>query len=228
MNNISNNKNQSGFTLAEILIVITILAIMGMALLIGLNPLMQFFKGYDAVRKADLNKIKIAFEAFYADHGCYPGTNEGFSQKLKGGTYIITYTCGMTTLAPYLDKMPCDPTTKIPYVMSFPDRQDSCPGEYIVYANLSANDQGSRIPYCPKVTAAYSTNTRKIDVITGCSGAQVCYTHYGCINGACVMVSEDEEAPCGPNYCGADCEPEEGKQRCGNYDEFGRLTNECR
>ena len=50
--------NWQGFTLTELLVVISILTILGLLALININPSLSFSSGYDTVRKADLAKIK--------------------------------------------------------------------------------------------------------------------------------------------------------------------------
>jgi prepilin-type N-terminal cleavage/methylation domain-containing protein len=95
-----NKRNISAFTLIEILIVITILAI-----LITIGALLltnNINKGNDAKRKADLQRISVAFEEYYTDHNCYP-----LGDVLK--------TCGGNGLAPYLNNIPCDPIYNSPY-----------------------------------------------------------------------------------------------------------------
>lgn len=89
-----------GFTLTEIIIVITIIAIL---LVIGLLLLLNnITKANDAKRKADISKISMALESYYTDHECYPDLS-AISQ------------CGSDALKPYLDSVPCDPVYKYPY-----------------------------------------------------------------------------------------------------------------
>lgn len=89
-----------GWTLAELLIAVAIVALVTLAVLIGFRT--QIARGYDAKRKTDLDSIHKAFEEYYNDHGCYP---------LPG----ILDNCGSDALTPYLVKIPCDPVTKQPY-----------------------------------------------------------------------------------------------------------------
>jgi len=191
-----------GYTLVEILLVATILVVLGLALLFGINPLQQIFKGYDARRRADLNKIKVALESYYSDHECYPqfpleGTNP-------------TYTCGSDILNPYLEAMPCDPNTKKPYTIYLVPANSTCPQQYSVYAQVysffdkNAND----IVNCSDTIAVYSSGMSLGDINYGCSNIMPCKERYGCINGTCQKVSDNyESAPCSTAYC---------TNRCGN------------
>ncbi len=86
-----------GFTLVELLIVITIVVIMVIIAVAGLNPTAQVNKGKDATRKKDLRRISIAFEEYYNDHGCYPPQ-----------TLIDSLGCQSSSFY-QLNPWPCDP-----------------------------------------------------------------------------------------------------------------------
>jgi type II secretion system protein G len=93
---------KKGFTLMEILIVISILSILMMLVLANLKN--QISKAQDAQRKTDLQKIQKAIEEYSNDNQTYPANNTMISH------------CGKGDLAPYLLKIPCDPVMKTPYV----------------------------------------------------------------------------------------------------------------
>lgn len=194
-------KHSNGFTLAELLIVIAIVAVLALAALIGVDPMMQIFRGYDTRRKADLYKIKTAFEAYYADHDCYPRF------PLKDSKGNPSYACDSDFLKPYLDVVPCDPSTKTPYSIYIGTESATCPQKYAVYADLSntADPLGKRLPYCPNTIAQVAPNTTFTEAIKGCSGQQICNTLYGCRNGACVKLFVDDFPSCGPTDCYSDC-----------------------
>jgi prepilin-type N-terminal cleavage/methylation domain-containing protein len=194
---------QKGYTLAEILVVVAIIVVLGLALLVGINPMAQIFKAYDAHRKADLSKIKIALEAYYSDHDCYPVF------PLKDSKNRPSYVCDSNLLVPYLTSMPCDPNTRKPYTLYLTPTGSSCPQQFAVYAQIyaffdkSAND----ISYCPNMIDVHSTDMKNLDLVFGCSSRQVCPTIYGCKSGACVVVAEDDVPTCGPNFCDSACSP---------------------
>ena len=64
--------HQSGFTLVELLIVMTILVIFAVILIGIIKPNTLIGKANDSRRKSDLNKIRTAFEEFFNDKGRYP------------------------------------------------------------------------------------------------------------------------------------------------------------
>ncbi len=89
-----------GLTLIELLIVTTILAVLMISG--SMTYSLQHRRGLDARRKSDLAKLKIALEDYYNDKRCYPSA-------------VVMTHCGLTDLSPYLEKVPCDPATKLPY-----------------------------------------------------------------------------------------------------------------
>jgi len=115
---------QQGISLIELIIVITILLFL---IALGYWAVRgQMAKGRDAKRKDDLERIRVAFEDYFNDHGCYPDIS-------------ILQNCGGDDLAPYLKEIPCDPGTGEPYVgVAGPSSLDSsdCNNWYKVYARL--------------------------------------------------------------------------------------------
>lgn len=106
----------------EILVVVAILGVLFALLLMSLGA-GQMGRARDAERKDDLQSIKVAFEEYYNDNGCYPAAD-------------ILSTCGSSELSPYLSAIPCDPSTNMPYVyVPHPDNFNTCRG-YRVYAAL--------------------------------------------------------------------------------------------
>jgi len=93
-----------GFTLGELLVVVTIIAIL--AMIVMMNYQRQIARANDTKRKADLERLKNAFEDYYNDNFCYPDQESMNTQS----------NCGSAFLSPYIEKMPCDPITKDPYL----------------------------------------------------------------------------------------------------------------
>jgi prepilin-type N-terminal cleavage/methylation domain-containing protein len=106
-----------GFTLVELLVVMAILAIMMMIMIGILNPIALVNRGYDARKKKDVNRIKIAFEEYANDNGgCFP-TNDYILGKRNGvvdqtKNLLSDANCNTNAFAPWLDSWPCTPQGK--------------------------------------------------------------------------------------------------------------------
>jgi len=116
----------AGFSLIEALIVITMLAVLLISFLSVFKPASQINKASDARRKSDLDRLRVAFEEYYDDHNCYPN----FSLE-----------CGSTDLAPYLEKITCDPEGDS-YFYS-PAAPTSCPQSFRIYTILKNSTDSS-------------------------------------------------------------------------------------
>lgn len=93
-------RSQKGFTLIELLIVVTIIGILVVISIWSITS--NLAKSRDSKRKADLDRIKIAFEEYYVDNDTYPPAD-------------ALSNCGGDELRPYLSNIPCDPRTKTSY-----------------------------------------------------------------------------------------------------------------
>lgn len=65
-----------GFTLMEVLIAVTIIAILSVIGIVSYSSINK--RSRDAKRKSDLEQVRSALEMYRSDHGVYPGTAEGF------------------------------------------------------------------------------------------------------------------------------------------------------
>jgi prepilin-type N-terminal cleavage/methylation domain-containing protein len=128
-----------GFTLIEILIAFTILTLL--ALLGFMAWQNQAAKARDARRKADIKRLNIAFEDYYADAQAYPPAD-------------ILRECGGAQLRTYLDgSIPCDPLTHTPYCYIY-DSEPLVGQEFRILASLE-NDSD---PDIGKLGCASTTN----------------------------------------------------------------------
>ena len=73
MNQVNKNKSESGFTLVEMLVVISILGIL--LAVVGVNYGGVQASARDSVRVSDLNQIKLAFEMYRQENGSYPSSS---------------------------------------------------------------------------------------------------------------------------------------------------------
>jgi len=103
------NKFTKGFTLLEMLIVISIIGILMSVLLYFLNPLYFMRKARDANRKENLSSISLALQTYYSDNNVYPT-----ALPTSEAPFVNN---GIT----YLKKTPTDPTTNVNYFYTTDD-----------------------------------------------------------------------------------------------------------
>lgn len=116
-------KRNSGFTLVELLVVISIISVLSALLMVNFIGIRQ--RGRDGQRKSNLRQIQSALELYRTDAGIYPTT----SQLPPCGSALLV---GSTT---YMQKVPCDPLTNLGYSYT------SDGSSYILYACLeNTND----------------------------------------------------------------------------------------
>lgn len=135
-------KKCSGFTLLEILIVVALLAVIGAAIIIFLNPIQQINKAWDSKKKSDLNILKKSFEDYYNDKGCYPTLEEvcyNAKSEYAPNEAKTCNICGNNPLSPsftpYLTTLPCDPESpKKEFLYQVDDL--TCPKWFKVYSEL--------------------------------------------------------------------------------------------
>lgn len=77
---------QKGFTLVELLVVVTLIAILAVAVLATINPIEQRRKAIDTSVKNAMAEVMSAEERFFATYGCYSWENSA------AGTYDCTDT----------------------------------------------------------------------------------------------------------------------------------------
>ena len=136
---------RKGFTLTELLVVISILAVMSVILVGILNPIALVNKGKDARRKKDLSRIKISFEEYYNDKGCYP-------TQTKINELADPTACGsLSVFAPWLTPWLCDPDGDV-YEILIGGVDDNCPNMYRAFTTLE-NTKDKDIPEGWGVTA---------------------------------------------------------------------------
>jgi prepilin-type N-terminal cleavage/methylation domain-containing protein len=117
-----NLQPKKGFSLIELLIVIAILAILGLAAYLTLNSKRD--QATDAKVKSELERLKIAFEDYYNDNNCYPPAD----------WFDSSDDCGSGQLRPYMSSLPCNPKTNLPY--TYETDATGC-SWFKLYGNLS-------------------------------------------------------------------------------------------
>jgi len=197
----------TGFTLIELIIVITILGLLAIFAIVFLKN--QLYKGNDAKRKSDLSRIKVAVEEYEKDHNCYP---------------LYINTCGVDTnnlIYPYLNNIPCDPVSGLPYVYEH-DGSNSCPKWFRTYTLLQyLKDLSITLGIGPSGhnNFNYYISSPNAPILVGSTstpGPTVGPTsppvypgdYYGCLSGVCTLITWDVEIPgpgCNPTYQNSTC-----------------------
>jgi len=111
-------KQNKGFTLLEILLVIAAIGILAAIVLVAINPNRQLAQARNAQRRADINTIYKALEQYLIDNGSYPSSvNSNFKEICNTGTEQVggatdcTNKADLRELVPtYLAAMPSDPS----------------------------------------------------------------------------------------------------------------------
>ncbi len=137
---------RAGFTLLEIVIVMSIIGLLFVSIPITLNFRTQIDKGYDVTRKHDLSQMQSKMEEFYSDHGYYPLSDDICHNDINELTSVCPQSalccniCGKVKtpsgIASYVNPAPCDPqySTK-DYLYEIP--VSSNPQWYKIYSKLS-------------------------------------------------------------------------------------------
>lgn len=153
-NHIQKRFDTKGMSMIEILIVVSILAILGVMFLMSMNR--QISKARDSERKDHLEDLRIAFEDYYNDNLCYPDLN------------VVLNNCEGDDLQPYLKEIPCDPQDDLPYVGLAPTNDDWCDGYRVLVQLENLGDPGIEEVGCDAVTGCnYSDATYNYGIAMG-------------------------------------------------------------
>ncbi|HEX8965761.1 MAG TPA: type II secretion system protein [Patescibacteria group bacterium] len=132
-------RNQKGFTLIELVVVIGILAILAAFVFALLDPLTQFQKSDDGKRKFDLAQVQRALEQYYQDYGRYPQANGSYQILDSGGT-PVPWGSTTTLWQRYMTVLPNDPLSPSRKYVYYVDTSGQ---KYWIYASL---ERGTKDP----------------------------------------------------------------------------------
>ncbi|MDP2090958.1 MAG: LamG-like jellyroll fold domain-containing protein [Candidatus Gracilibacteria bacterium] len=135
------------FTLVELIVVITILAILGTIAFISLQGYSK--QARDSTRISDLSKMKTSLELFQIETGKYPLPTNGINITYSGATVWTQGTFGDTVIANIvkLDVIPRDILTEKEYTYSI----TSSKNQY----ELGGIIEGDEVSYRPPLTPPY-------------------------------------------------------------------------
>lgn len=104
-------KNLRGFSLIELLVVITVVGILAGGVLFLIDPDKMFGNARNAQRKKDLRDMANALEAYATNHGAYPITGASlWCNTSATGTFACGGNNRLGGLIPaYLQRIPIDP-----------------------------------------------------------------------------------------------------------------------
>lgn len=128
---------KKGFTLVELLVVITIIMLLAILALIILNPWTQIKKSKDGKRKSDLATLSKVLEDWYNDKQCYPKPSEiCYDAPVNNTCHVCGTENSSPSFSPYLSMMICDPEhPAVKYLYNYDDA--NCPTLYRLFTILS-------------------------------------------------------------------------------------------
>ena len=123
-------KSARGFTLIEMLIVITIIAVLASMILVGMGGARA--KARDARRIGDLHNVQNALELYYANNGTYP------TGTYNSSTEWDTFATELTDANIGVHRIPKDPLDNGTYYYRYEANADGT--NYVLGAQLETED----------------------------------------------------------------------------------------
>jgi general secretion pathway protein G len=125
-------KRQKGFTLVELLVVISIMAILTVITVSQFTTAKK--KAHDVQRKGDLGNLSKSLQMYFTDYGYFPVADKGMIEGVSWGGEFVDKDYV------YMKVVPKENYLKIPYC--YATEGVDKPKKYAIYAALE-NDQDS-------------------------------------------------------------------------------------
>ncbi|HPC31084.1 MAG TPA: type II secretion system protein [Candidatus Paceibacterota bacterium] len=126
------NSKKKAFTLVEMLVVVTVIAILSSMILVGMGGARA--KARDARRIADLHNIQNVLELYFAQKGKYPPTPTGATDLAKWTSFVST----LTGAGLGVSQIPSDPINDTTYFYRY--GADTSGTTYTLGAKLEQSD----------------------------------------------------------------------------------------
>lgn len=152
---LSRLKSQKGFTLLELLIVISIIGILATLVVVNLGGARGSAR--DAQRMSDLKTIQTALEAYFNDYGCYPaGNSQDCLNRVDWNSSVTSNSEQWSTLESalvprYLAQVPEDPANTQDFYYEYGNVGRVSNIGYDLIARLETNHEAS----CGRVINKY-------------------------------------------------------------------------
>jgi len=132
---------KKSFTFVEMLIAISVIALISVVAILLLDPTRQIKKVWDGQRKHDLSTLRRTFEDYYNDKNHYPKPDDVcFDPPETKEEYCICRICGLNrnNIVGYLSRLHCDPQhPQRDYLYQFDCDETEGPTWYRIWAQLS-------------------------------------------------------------------------------------------
>lgn len=158
---IKNLKLEHGFTLVELLIVITIIGILAAILLANFVGVRQ--RARDAQRKSDLRQVQSALELYRSDNGTYPAGIYTTACPTSG-----PFPTGAIGGSTYMQKVPCDMSPNGSATAPYGGANNG-PGNYTYSYGLSGTNNTYYINACLE-----NTNDQDPNIDTSAAATTAC------------------------------------------------------
>jgi prepilin-type N-terminal cleavage/methylation domain-containing protein len=119
----------SGFTLVELLIVITLIAILSVAVIATINPIQQTNKARDARYAVVVGELLGALERYYSSQNTYPWNVTSYDEGLETGKIMVGAAAGFSSTDRRLGVVP---------------KADGSKGELLITSEVKGSFEGQQ------------------------------------------------------------------------------------